>query len=293
MPTEKPMKQVKAVLVAILGVGLVLALVAGGIVLWSAYNKTPLPIEDRCVATAGGHSTTIDPEQAGNAAIIVGMSIQRGLVPRAASIGLATAYQESGIRNLDYGHSDSIGLFQQRPSSGWGTIEQIMDPWYSTREFYRAMEKVKNWRTRSINDVAQAVQRSAYPDAYRQHETNARALASSLTGETPASFTCVVNSPKPGDPAAMATFLTKTLGSDAVTVVRADDTLTVKAGTANRAWAVAQLAIANTADFGLVSAQVGPYGWKHSRSSLAGWGGNGPTDTATEVVLTFSTTTPR
>ncbi len=186
------MSRARAVLVAILGIGVVLALIAGGVVLWSSYNKVPLPIDDRCAATVNGNTTTIDPEQARNAAIIAGMSIKRGLAPRAASIALATAYQESGIRNLDYGHADSIGLFQQRPSKGWGTIEEIMDPWYSTREFYRAMERVKNWRTRDINDVAQAVQRSAYPDAYRQHEQNARTLASSLTGETPASFTCVV-----------------------------------------------------------------------------------------------------
>ena len=287
------MKRAKAVLVAIFGIALVLALVAGGVVLWSAYNQTPLPIEDRCVATAGGHSTTIDPEQARNSAIIAGRSIKRGLVPRAASIALATAYQESKIRNLDYGHSDSLGLFQQRPSMGWGTVEEIMDPWYSTREFYRAMERIKSWKTRSINDVAQAVQRSAYPDAYRQHETNARALASALTGETPASFTCVVNSPQTGDPGAMATFLTKTLGSDALTVSAADDTLTVKAGTAGKAWAVAHLAIANTEGYGLVSAQVGPYGWTHSKAGPAKWSGTGPTDTATEVTLTFSMATPR
>ncbi len=277
---------------AILGIGVVVALIAGGVVLWSAYNKTPLPIEDRCVATAGGHATTISPEQARNAAIIAGMSIKRGLAPRAASIALTTAYQESGIRNLDHGHADSIGLFQQRPSKGWGTIDQIMDPWYSTRSFYQAMERVKNWRTRSINDVAQAVQRSAYPDAYRQHEANARALASALTGETPASFTCVVNAPKPGDPDAMATFLKKTLGSDTVKTDSLNGTLTVKVGNAAQAWAVAHLAIATTADFGLVSAQVGPYGWTHSTTSLASWQGTGPS-TTTEVRLVFSTATPR
>jgi hypothetical protein len=287
------MKRARAVLVAILGIGVVMALIAGGVVLWSAYNKTPLPIDDRCVATAGGHTTTIDPEQARNAAIIAGMSIKRGLVPRAASIALATAYQESGIRNLDHGHADSIGLFQQRPSKGWGTIEQIMDPWYSAREFYRAMERIKNWRTRDINDVAQAVQRSAYPDAYRQHEANARALASSLTGETPASFTCVVNKPKPGDPGGMATFLKKTLGSDTVTITAKDDTLTVKAGSAAQAWSVAHLAIASAGDYGLVSAQVGPYSWTHSPTSLTSWQGKGPTDTTDSVTLTFSTATPR
>lgn len=286
------MKRVRAVLLAILGIAIVVALVAGGVVLWSTYNKVPLPIDDRCLATAGGNTTSITPEQARNAAIIAGMSIKRGLVPRAASIALATAYQESGIRNLDYGHSDSIGLFQQRPSQGWGTIEQISDPWYSTREFYRVMERIKNWRTRGITEVAQAVQRSAYPDAYRRHETNARTLASSLTGETPASFTCVVNSPKPGDPEAMAGFLTKTLGSDTVTISAKDATLTVTTKDANDAWAVAHLAVANTAGYGLVSVQVGPYNWTHTKVALAKWQGTGPS-TATEVRLVFATATPR
>ena len=284
------MKRARAVFVAILDIGIVVALIAGGVVLWSAYNKTPLPIDDRCVATAGGHGTTISPEQARNAAIIAGMSIKRGLVPRAASIALATAYQESGIRNLDHGHADSIGLFQQRPSKGWGTIEQIMDPWYSAREFYRTMERVKDWRTKDINDVAQAVQRSGYPDAYRQHEANARALASSLTGETPASFTCVVTAPKPGDPAGMATFLKKTLGADTVTTTT-KGTLTVEAGNADQAWAVAHLAIATTGDYGLASAQIGPYGWTHAKTALASWQGSGPTDTSSSVTLTFSTAT--
>lgn len=117
------MKRARGALWAVLGIAVALALAVGGVVLWSTYNKVPLPIEDRCTATAGGHTTTITPEQARNAAIIAGVSIRRDLAPRAASIALATAYQESGIRNLDYGHADSLGLFQQRPSKGWGTVE--------------------------------------------------------------------------------------------------------------------------------------------------------------------------
>lgn len=287
------MKRARAALWAVLGIAVVLALVAGGVALWANYNKSPLPIEDRCTATAAGHTTTVDPEQARNAAIIAGMSVERGLVPRAASIALATAYQESGIRNLDYGHADSLGLFQQRPSKGWGTEAQIMDPWYSTRSFYREMEKIKGWQTKDINDVAQAVQRSAYPDAYRRHVPNARTLASSLTGETPASFTCMVNSPKPADPDGMKGFLVKTLGTGVVKVARAGTTLTVTADNPVQAWAVAQLAIANTAYYGLASVQVGPYSWTHSPASLAQWVGTGPTDTASEVKLVFPGPTPR
>jgi hypothetical protein len=281
------MRRARGALWAVLGIAVALALVAGGVVLWSTYNKVPLPIEDRCTATAGGHTATITPEQARNAAIIAGVSIKRGLVPRAASIALATAYQESGVRNLDYGHADSIGLFQQRPSKGWGTVEQIMDPWYSSRSFYEALVRVKNWRTRDINDVAQAVQRSAYPDAYRQHESNARALASSLTGETPASFTCVVNRPAAPDPEGMAAFLKKTLGAGTVTTRVEGSTLTVTADDASRAWAVAHLAIANTAGYGLSAAKVGPYAWTHSTTGLASWQGTGPADTARSVTLVF------
>ena len=69
---------------------------------------------------------------------------------------MATAYQETGIRNLDYGDRDSVGLFQQRPSQGWGTAEQLMDPHYATGRFYDALVKIKNWKTGDINDVAQA-----------------------------------------------------------------------------------------------------------------------------------------
>ncbi len=287
------MKRARAALWAVLGIAVVLALVAGGVALWANYNKAPLPIDDRCSATAGGRTTTVDPEQARNAAIIAGVSVKRGLVPRAASIALATAYQESGIRNLDYGHADSLGLFQQRPSKGWGTEAQIMDPWYSTRSFYREMEKVKGWQTKDINDVAQAVQRSAYPEAYRRHVPNARTLASSLTGETPASFTCMVNAPKPADPDGMKDFLVKTLGTEFIKVARTDSALTVTTDNPVQAWVVAHLAIANTASYGLASVQVGPYSWTHSPTSLAQWVGTGPTDTASEVKLVFPGPTPR
>ncbi len=287
------MKAAKATLWALLGIVVVLALVAGGITLWANYNKSPLPIDDRCTATAGDRTTTVDLAQARNASIIAGISIKRGLVPRAASIALATAYQESGIRNLDYGHADSLGLFQQRPSKGWGTEAQIMDPWYSTNTFYKAMERVAKWQTADINDVAQAVQRSAYPDAYRRHVPNARTLASSLTGETPASFACVVSSPASADPDGMRAFLVKTVGADSISVRRADNTLTVTANSPQNAWAVAHLAIANTATYGLASVQVGPYSWTHSRSGLADWVGSGPSDTTNEVKLVFSGPTPR
>ena len=119
--------------------------------------------------------------------------MRRELPPRAASIALATAMQESKLRNLEHGDRDSLGLFQQRPSQGWGTQEQILNPVYAINAFYDALDQVDGYQTMAITEAAQAVQRSAYPDAYAEHEADARALASALTGETTGgAFSCVV-----------------------------------------------------------------------------------------------------
>lgn len=107
---------------------------------------------------------------------------------RAASIAVATAIQESGLRNLDYGDDagpDSRGLFQQRPSQGWGSQEQVMDPVYAANAFYDALEKVPNYADLPVTVAAQTVQRSAFPDAYADHEDEAKAFASALTGHSP------------------------------------------------------------------------------------------------------------
>lgn len=266
----------------------VLALVAiGAVVWWATANKAPLPIADRCVATVNGHSATLTPDQGYYAALISGVSVKRGLVPRAASIALATAYQESGIRNLDYGHSDSIGLFQQRPSQGWGSVEEIMDPWYSATAFYKELVKVKGWKDGDINDVAQAVQRSGHPEAYRKHVTNARSLASALTGQTPATFTCSVRSPGPADPAGMKTYLGKTFGKS-VEVATAGTGLRITAKDAETAWSVAQVAVAGTSRYGLAQVAVGKWTWVHDPWAPADWHGPSGAVGPTEVTLGFA-----
>ena len=130
-----------------------------------------------CTAEVDGHTVEVDLEQAENAALITAISIQRGMPARAASIALATAYQESELYNIDYGDRDSVGLFQQRPSQGWGTVEQAMDPVHATNAFYDALAKVDGYREMEITEAAQAVQRSAYPDAYADHEADERPRA--------------------------------------------------------------------------------------------------------------------
>src|SRR4051794_9155013 len=172
---------------------LVLLLVAGAAGwLWWRGSIGTLPIRPHCTATALGRSTELDPEQAGNAAIIAAVAVRRGLPSRAATIGIATAMQESKLVNLPGGDRDSIGLFQQRPSQGWGTPAQIRDPVYASNAFYDVLVKVEGYEDLPITKAAQTVQRSAFPSAYADHEPEARILASALTGYSPAGLSCVL-----------------------------------------------------------------------------------------------------
>src|SRR3954468_18236309 len=173
---------------------LVLLLVAGtaGWVWWRGWIGT-VPIRPHCTATALGNSTELDPEQAGNAAIIASVAVRRGLPGRAATIGIATAMQESKLVNLPGGDRDSIGLFQQRPSQGWGTPAQVRDPVYASNAFYDVLVKIEGYEDLPITKAAQKVQRSAFPAAYADHEPQARIWASTLTGYSPAALSCVLD----------------------------------------------------------------------------------------------------
>ncbi|MFB9375572.1 hypothetical protein ACFFKU_04795 [Kineococcus gynurae] len=167
-----------------------LALVGAGLLTWLTRDEPGPLTRERCSATVEGESTSMSPEQARNAATIVGLSVRRGLPARAATIAIATAVQESDLRNLDYGDRDSLGLFQQRPSQGWGSEAQVQDPVYATTKFYDGLEKVPGYRDLEVTDAAQRVQRSGFPLAYGDHEAEGRLVASTLTGYTAAGFTC-------------------------------------------------------------------------------------------------------
>lgn len=145
-----------------------------------------------CVATLDETEWRLSVDQADNAALIASMSLRRQMPARAATIGLATALQESRLENIDYGDRDSVGLFQQRTSQGWGTIEQIMDPVYSTMKFYDGLDTIAGYLDLPVTEAAQAVQRSGFPDAYAQHEPRSRAWAAALRGQTPAGITCTL-----------------------------------------------------------------------------------------------------
>jgi len=172
-----------------LGVLAVVAVIAVG---WTSLRSAlgGVTAGESCAATVDGTTTSLDPEQAGNAATITAVAVARGLPARAATIGLATALQESKLRNLDHGDRDSLGLFQQRPSAGWGTPAQVRDPVYAANAFYDVLVKIEGYKTAPITQAAQKVQRSGYPGAYAQREEEARVLASTLSGYSPGAFTC-------------------------------------------------------------------------------------------------------
>ncbi|MFE7777692.1 M23 family metallopeptidase [Streptomyces sp. NPDC057445] len=117
------------------------------------------------------------------ASVITNVARSRGLPPRAAVIGVATAIQESTLNNINYGDRDSLGLFQQRPSQGWGTPSQVTDAVYASTAFYKRLEKVDKWQTKPLTRVAQAVQRSGFPDAYAKWEKTAGDLVAKSWGK--------------------------------------------------------------------------------------------------------------
>ena len=179
----------------LIGLG-VLALVATVLVLVDRGSVPSILDTSGCTAEVDGHTVEIDLEQAENAALITAVSIQRGMPARAASIALATAFQESKLYNIDYGDRDSVGLFQQRPSQGWGSVKQLTDPVYATHAFYDALERIDGYSSMPVTEAAQEVQRSGFPDAYADHEPDARVLASALTGNSRAAFWCTVDGDK-------------------------------------------------------------------------------------------------
>ncbi|MGQ4352880.1 C40 family peptidase [Streptomyces drozdowiczii] len=135
-----------------------------------------------------------DPaDQVPNAKTIQATGVAMNIPARGQVVALATALQESGLRNLTYGDRDSLGLFQQRPSQGWGTANQILDPVHASTKFYEGLTKVSGWQSLSVTQAAQAVQRSGFPGAYAKWEPLATALQRAIesllqkAGESPSS----------------------------------------------------------------------------------------------------------
>jgi hypothetical protein len=235
----------------------------------------PVVVNEQCSATANGETFELAPDQAGNAALITALAVHRGLPARAATIAIATAIQESKLRNISYGDRDSLGLFQQRPSQGWGTPEQVMDPVYATNAFYDGLVQIDGYETMEITAAAQSVQRSGFPEAYADHEPEGRAFASALTGYSPAALDCrlrAVDDPPATDEesllpqaAAVQSALDAQLGGvswDSSSGARLVGETSDSEDGARRAWAVAQWAVASAAAYDIVAVEVDGRTWR-------------------------------
>ncbi|MGN9912721.1 M23 family metallopeptidase [Phytohabitans sp. LJ34] len=139
-------------------------------------------------ATTSGPSTQWSPiepfnsEQVGNAVTIIRVGADTGLPSQAWVIAVATAITESSLynRTVPVDH-DSLGLFQQRPSQGWGTPQQLTDPVYASQAFYRKLATVDGWQTMPLAEAAQAVQKSARPNAYQKWAEHAAMLVTTIS----------------------------------------------------------------------------------------------------------------
>jgi hypothetical protein len=255
---------------------------------WAWWNGTvgDVPVREHCTAEASGTSTEVDPDQASNAAIIAAVAVRREMPARAATIGITTAVQESKLRNIEYGDRDSVGLFQQRPSQGWGTRKQILDPVYSSGRFFDELAKVQGYEGMPITEVAQKVQRSAFPGAYADHEPQGRVMASTLSGYSPGGFNCILRGPsnvpeEEAGPSGLtpraATLVKAAAGEtgrrDVVPSTTDGKSLrfTVSSAESNRyGWSLAQWAVARAAALDVIAIDVGDRHWLRD-SSTDGW----------------------
>ncbi len=170
-------------------------LLAGvGYAAYTAYQRFVVQVltVPGCQAGTGDNAIALDFEQAANAATVAGVAVHQQLPSRALTVAYATAFQESKLENLSYGDRDSVGIFQQRPSQGWGTAAQLQDPAFAARAFFRVLVQVPKYEKIPVYEAAQAVQKSAYGYAYQQYAQTGAQLAAYYTN-VPHAVTCWYN----------------------------------------------------------------------------------------------------
>ncbi len=261
--------------------------VAAYVAVQYVYGGKPEP---RCTVVSGngdGASYTFTAEQARNASTVAVVGTSRGMPERAVTIALATALQESGLHNLGRGDRDSLGLFQQRPSQGWGDERQIMDPAYASARFYAHLAEVPGYSRLPLTVAAQRVQRSGYPQAYAKHEPDAALLAAALTGRAPATLSCEGRpGPDPGGAAKVRAALVRDFGravrpadtgGRTVSVpVASAATTAADGGAPARGWELAHWAVAQSSALGIERVSYAGREWRaRDGGDSGGSGGSG------------------
>jgi hypothetical protein len=271
--------------VALIGSALVLA-VAGYLTFGGArHGSTPAaPPPPGCQAGAGVSAIPLDTGQAGIAATIAGVAARHGLPRKAVTIALAAALQESQLQNLTYGDRDSVGVFQQRPSQGWGTTAELEDPVYATTKFFAALVRVPGYTKMPVGQAAQDVQHSADGYAYGQWVEVATLLAGYFTGAPQAGVSCWYTPAVQPDLAGALKQLTQTFGpqgKDGVLAGIATDrsgqkkdrrvaVVHVQRVGPQMAWTVAGWLVAHAQQYGISQIRYAGYVWSAGDGSM-GW----------------------
>ncbi|SEF82722.1 hypothetical protein SAMN05216223_102165 [Actinacidiphila yanglinensis] len=266
--------------------GLVVLLAVAGYVAYHFVNKNN-PAAAGCTVATDGAGLDLDQDQAADAATIAAVAMSRGLPERALTIALATSMQESQLENLSSGDRDSLGLFQQRPSQGWGTAQQIKDPVYASNSFFDRLVKIQGYTRLPLTVAAQDVQHSGYPQAYAKHEADATALSAALTGDYGGALSCTTGANtaysaggRLGDTAQVTARLKREFGSQVhprndseprtVAVPSAPAAGTVAGAGKRRGWELAQWAVAHAHDLKVEQVSFADMRWQAAKSDK-GW----------------------
>jgi hypothetical protein len=234
----------------ILSIVTVVALVGSGVAIYLSLGDKAAS----CRVDLDQSSYKLELDQAQHATTIAAVGKRLGLADHAVTVALAAALQESKLYNLNYGDRDSLGVFQQRPSQGWGTPSQLMDPAYAAGAFYDHLARVPDWPHLPVSTAVQLVQHSADGSAYVQWEEEARSLARALTGEVEAGLTCRFGDPPQPRAGALSAAAAAQLGSQwqSRNLARGRD------------WATAEWLVAHAYTYGVIQVDVRGMRWTSS-----------------------------
>jgi hypothetical protein len=266
---------------------LVLVLAVAGYAIYTNFQHVTAALPaPGCQAGTGEQAITLDTEQAAIAATIAGVAARHRLPRQAVTIALAAALQESKLQNLDYGDRDSVGIFQQRPSEGWGPAAKLEDPVYATTKFFAALTQVPRYAKMPVYQAAQDVQHSADGSAYAQWSGMAGQLAGYFTGKPPHGVSCWYSPAGKTDLTGAVRQITHAFGppgrNAVIVAISTDRSAQKNKGSAavlhvqrDSAWTAANWLVAHAQAYGLSEVRYAGYEWKAVNGSM-GWR-RGPT----------------
>jgi hypothetical protein len=261
---------------------LVVVLGAAGYGIYDVFKRIgAAPPQPGCQVGTGDQALSLDPEQAAVAATIAGVAARHDLPRRAVTIAYAAALQESKLHNLGYGDLDSVGIFQQRPSQGWGTASQLIDPVYATTKFFDVLTRVHGYTTLPVDQAAQAVQHSADGSAYAQWADMAGQLSGYFTGASPHGVSCWYTPAKRAKLGQVARGMAMTFGppggESVVVRITTDRSGQKNAGSIavvrvrrTAAWTVAGWLVAHAEQYQISEVRYAGYRWSAANGTM-GW----------------------